>query len=730
MPRVPMAEGLQAAPTTLPLVGLQPAKPANTPDVAGQQAQQMGQSMQDAGGRLGAVALDMVREANQQVVNENMDRVKNAALDLAYDPKTGFTSLKGSQALYRPDDQSLDEEYGGKLQQVISQAYSGLKNDAQRQAFSVASGEVLTSFRGQAMRHSTQEYRTYALSNAQGMQSTAMRDISLNWNNPDAVTAAVGRIKAATYDEMRVGGKSPEWQQARVRDLTSAAHKTALLSALQAGDTAYASAYLHKFSGEMNADDILAVSKPILDNVALQNGQTAATDWVAKNPLQVGDAERAFNVAVNTESGGQQFGADGKPLTSSAGAVGVAQLMPGTAKDAAKALGIQWDEDRYRNDPQYNRTLGMAYFKQQLQDFGGDLAKAYAAYNAGPRWVKEATDRAGKAAPGTQQADWFWQLNNDARTPANHKQTQDYVTGNMKAYSSGAGQPDRPTLADVEAGIRSDPRVANDPKALKIALTEADRQYRVQTEALKQQGDKAVADALRGLEQNGGRFSELPIDIRAAIPPEKLTSVMTAADRFAKGDDTTSLWLYNKLTNDQGYLAGLSDDQFYALRTSLSAADFKHFSDERAKAQGTSAGSTGPGSLNSPAIKTGVDSRLRMMGVDPTPKDGSSDAARVGGIRKFINGYMVAAQREAGKKFTDAEVEQQLDSLFLKSATVHGWLSNSSAPILSMKVGDIDGRTKDGIKAAFKRMGVDDPTDAMILNAFWTLQTTKKIAAK
>jgi len=711
-----MYDGPQVAQNTLPQVSLQPAQAARVQDVAGRQAEQMGQSMQRTGGTLGSIAQDMEREANQLIVNDGLDKVKNAALDLTYDPQNGFANLKGAQALYRPDDKSLEDEYGEKLQQVISTVSSGLKNDAQRQAFAMNANDILTSFRGQAMRHTSQEYATYGVSNAQGMQSTAMRDISLNWNDPGAVMSAVKRIQAATYTEMRLGGKSPEWQQARARDLTSTAHKTAILSALQANNAGYADAYLRKFSDEMNADDILAVHGQITKEMDGQLGLAAATDAVSSTPLRVGDAVRAFNVAVRAESGGNQFDANGQPLTSSKGAVGIAQVMPDTAPEAANLAGLEWDEQKYKNDPAYNKALGLAYFQKQLQNFGGDLAKAYAAYNAGPGATQDAIKKAGDGS------DWL------ALLP---KETQDYVTKNLRAYATGAGQPPRPTLAEVEAKVRSDPRVASNPERLKVALTEADRQYRVQSEALQQQGDAAVADALRALEQNGGRFSELPISTRAAIPPDKLTTVMSAADRFARGDDTTSLWLYNKLTNEPDYLAGLSDDQFYALRTSLSASDFKHFSGERAKVRGAAPGGTGPGDLNSTAIKTGVDSRLRMMGMDPTPKDESNDAARVGAIRKFIDGYMLAAQRETGKKFTDAEVEQQLDALFMKSATVHGFFSNSSAPILSMKAGDIDGRTKDGIRAAFKRVGIDDPTDAMILNAFWNMQTTtRREAAK
>ncbi|MBX9898518.1 MAG: lytic transglycosylase domain-containing protein [Qipengyuania sp.] len=56
------------------------------------------------------------------------------------------------------------------------------------------------------------------------------------------------------------------------------------------------------------------------------------------------------------------------------GARGLAQLMPGTARE----LGVD------ANDPFANLEGGARYLREQMDRFGGDVEKALAAYNAGP----------------------------------------------------------------------------------------------------------------------------------------------------------------------------------------------------------------------------------------------------------------------------------------------------------------------------------------------------------
>lgn len=151
------------------------------------------------------------------------------------------------------------------------------------------------------------------------------------------------------------------------------------------------------------------------------------------------DTETIFGRMIHTESRGRQFGANGQPLTSPAGAIGIAQVMPGTAPEAAQLAGLPFDENRYRTDPEYNAALGKAYFEKQLADFG-DPEMAVAAYNAGPGRVQAAVRRGGE--------NWKQYL------PAETKGYLQSVFGGGTGRVIGRGEPKPDNSRNPPAGYR------------------------------------------------------------------------------------------------------------------------------------------------------------------------------------------------------------------------------------------------------------------------------------
>lgn len=78
---------------------------------------------------------------------------------------------------------------------------------------------------------------------------------------------------------------------------------------------------------------------------------------------------------------------------SPAGARGLMQLMPGTAKEVAKELGLPYQQADLTQDATYNTTLGTRYLQRMIENFDGSYVLALCAYNAGAsrawKWTRD-----------------------------------------------------------------------------------------------------------------------------------------------------------------------------------------------------------------------------------------------------------------------------------------------------------------------------------------------------
>ncbi|MBX2805696.1 MAG: lytic transglycosylase domain-containing protein [Hyphomicrobiales bacterium] len=107
-------------------------------------------------------------------------------------------------------------------------------------------------------------------------------------------------------------------------------------------------------------------------------------------------------------------------VVSPAGAVGLMQLLPSTAKFVARRNKVPYAKRKLSSDPAYNVSLGSAFLHQLISNYDGSYIMALAGYNAGPgrvrRWSKELGDpRDSKVDP----IDWI------ERIP--FTETRDYV---------------------------------------------------------------------------------------------------------------------------------------------------------------------------------------------------------------------------------------------------------------------------------------------------------------
>ncbi|PIE11057.1 MAG: murein transglycosylase [Rhodobacterales bacterium] len=172
---------------------------------------------------------------------------------------------------------------------------------------------------------------------------------------------------------------------------------------------------------------------------------------LAAEPLPV-DPALALSIA-RQES---EFRADaGSPV----GAQGLMQLMPGTAREVARRLGIGYSYPMLTSSWSYNARLGSAYLAGLIEDFGDSPVLVAASYNAGPgrayEWMALRGDpREGELDP----VDWIEHI--PFRETRNYVQRVTESVPIYRARLSGKTGPVAftPLLIGKEALVRPRPR--------------------------------------------------------------------------------------------------------------------------------------------------------------------------------------------------------------------------------------------------------------------------------
>ncbi len=139
------------------------------------------------------------------------------------------------------------------------------------------------------------------------------------------------------------------------------------------------------------------------------------SDLVARDTAANGLSEGLIYGLIRAESGFSPA------IKSPAGAIGLMQLMPATAKATAREKGA-FDPLRL-TVPEYNIKLGTRHFRDLMNDYSGDVIYSIAAYNAGAA----AVDRWRKSMKGLKMDEFIESIP--------YQETRDYV---KKVYASAA----------------------------------------------------------------------------------------------------------------------------------------------------------------------------------------------------------------------------------------------------------------------------------------------------
>lgn len=393
MPKVPeYGAAPQVSPAALPGVRQAPSTNANMLGEGARQASALGAGLMNTGQSFAQIQIDQQNEANAVRVDDALSQAKAAALDLTFNQQSGFSTLKGDAALNRPDGKSLDQEYGDKLNQRLSEIADSLGNDAQKRAFQMKANDIALSLRAQAQQHVSQQYQAYKLSVQEGTAKTAANAIALNPLDEKNVTENADELRRAVYNAGKMQGRSAEEITALQNETVSRAHTDALKVLMERDDYTGAQAYYDKYKDQLtglaradvgeklkvagnalvatkSADEVWSQFGPKMDGqpVELDKMEAAAREKFAADPLKAKATiaelrERA--AAFNSSEAERSAGNINKVMQAYGQGKGLAALqrmpeflaLPGAKQteiiqhvsDRAHMLMVRGEEDRAR----------------------------------------------------------------------------------------------------------------------------------------------------------------------------------------------------------------------------------------------------------------------------------------------------------------------------------------------------------------------------------------------
>ncbi|HEX6992385.1 MAG TPA: transglycosylase SLT domain-containing protein [Gemmatimonadales bacterium] len=369
-----------------------------------------------------------------------LNQLRQKQQELTYDPNTGFTAKLGRNAL----GEQFRNGYEAQFNQAAKDIGTKLTSERARLYFQQRVPIAASDFQGGLLRHQAQQALDYSTNVTNDSVSTEISAIAADPTNDNQYASSLTRINGV-LDEygaqhgIDVGLKK---QQALSNATVSR------IESLASTDPTSALDLYDKLKKAVNpaarAPLYISLKRAALPIEARQDAETVLSGNAVPKVqavLQVAGAPLANYVGavMNQESGGKQGAVSPK------GAIGVMQLMPDTAKDVAKQLGVPFDLQRLADDKQYNTALGGRYLQNMFTRYHNNPVLALAAYNAGPTAVDAWVSKYGDPSMGQISTEDFL-----ARIP--YGETRRYVTKVMGSLEAKRA-PNNPI--DVRANLEN-----------------------------------------------------------------------------------------------------------------------------------------------------------------------------------------------------------------------------------------------------------------------------------
>lgn len=647
----------------------------------------------------------MLAEMNDLAADNALAQVKAFEQDLRVNPDMGYESLRGENALNRPDGQSLVDEYDGYLMKRANEIKDTLKNDVQKSLFSQRLESIRQTLRNKTGEHLLSEGQKWKETSLNSQMDLAANSFTLSTSDEER-DAAIKRAIGAAKGLQNLNGWDSETMQKKVMDASDKAIRQVIDDQIDKGNYAEATRLAIKYGAFAHGETVVKARQKIEQAYQDQVIEDATANFKPGDVIQIpvnADSSKAEtgNPVQDIVSRiiGYESGNDPNIKNKKSTAEGLGQFIDSTwlymvkkyRPDIAKGK-TDAQLKALKRDPALSREMTTRYVEENAallkkHGFPVNVRNLYVMHflgsGEGPKLLRADPNQPVSSFISAQSIN----ANQKVLSGKTAQQVLDWAARAMKVGKGGGGGTSYVSIPTgdpvaMEKAIRQLPK--NQQASVRANINRQISAYKEAEEQRKNQRDNAIAGII---ETNGGNIQSVPRSAWAALTPEERRKFTDFGQSIKKNNEQE---LQDKYADDYllmqnpDVLNKMSEDSIIALRPKLGRSWTQSLIEKKQSIEKK-------GIQHAKLSKYRFDEVLRReFNLDPDKKiQGAEMKRRIATIRYNSDEAIKAEEKRLGKQLSEDEKVAIIRKLAAATVvTERGWFGDTKKSLLEIHPDD------------------------------------------
>ena len=646
----------------------------------------------------------MLAEMNDLAADNALAQVKAFEQDLRVNPDMGYESLRGENALNRPDGQSLVDEYDGYLMKRANEIKDTLKNDVQKSLFSQRLESIRQTLRNKTGEHLLSEGQKWKETSLNSQIDLAANSFTLSTSDEER-DASIKRAIGAAKGLQNLNGWDSETMQKKVMDASDKAIRQVIDDQIDKGNYAEATRLAIKYGAFAHGETVVKARQKIEQAYQDQVIEDATANFKPGDVIQIpvnadsskADTGNPIQDAVSRIIG-YESGNDPNIKNKKSTAEGLGQFIDSTWFHMVRKYRPDIANGKtnaqlkaLKKDPALSREMTTRYIEENaalLKKHGipVNVRNLYVMHflgsGEGPKLLRADPNQPVSSFISAQSIN----ANKTVLSGKTAQQVLDWAARAMKVGKGAGGTsyvsiPTGDPVA-MEKAIRQLPK--NQQASVRANINRQISAYKEAEEQRKNQRDNAIAGII---ETNGGNVQSVPRSAWAALTPEERRKFTDFGQSIKKNNEQE---LQDKYADDYllmqnpDVLNKMSEDSIIALRPKLGRSWTQSLLEKKQSIEKK-------GIQHAKLSNYRFDEVMRReFNLDPDKKiQGAEMKRRIATIRYNSDEAIRAEEKRLGKQLSEDEKVAIIRKLAATTVvTERGWFGDTTKSLLEIHPDD------------------------------------------